>query len=787
MQLHFPAAVLSLLATVGVVAEPSVITPNAGQVSFFEHNIRPILVSKCYDCHSAQAKKIKGGLLLDTRDGIRKGGDSGPAVVPGNPRKSLLMHVIEYKDKDKQMPPKEALSASVVADFERWITMGAPDPRDRAGTAKPVVLGDPRKFWSFQQVKHVVAPLVKDTTWPRGDIDRFVQAGLESKELKAAPDASKPVLLRRVYFDLIGLPPTPAELQTFVNDTDPKAFEKVVDKLLASPGFGERWGRHWLDVARYAESTGKERNFPFPDAWRYRDYVIASFNADKPYDQFIREQIAGDLLPAKNAAERNEHLIATGFLAIGPKGLNEKNREQFRMDEIDEQIDTSTRAVLALTVACARCHDHKFDPISQKDYYGIAGIFRSSETYFGVNGADGMKNRQPSPPLDLVAVDWRPSTSSGVAPVIPEADRGNRKKGKNKKNQAMQTAAVTSNASAEHAMGMLDGRPGDCPLYVRGEVENQGPTVPRALPAILNGPWVPKINPVHSGRLELAIFMTREENPLTARVMANRIWQQLFGRGLVSTSDNFGATGELPTHPELLDHLAGQFVSCRWSVKKMVRSIVLSHVYQLSSELDKSNYAVDPDNRMLWRASPRRLDAESIRDSMLAVSGELELAPPTPSESAQAVKVGKGKAGKKFPVATAESASARRSLYLPIIRDKLPDVLELFDFAEPSLVVTSRDVTTVPSQALFMMNSAFVQSQSTAMAKRLLEHVNQSDAIRIRSAYLTAFLRAPTSAEEARAEAYLARCANEYKLPTEKAWATFCQALFGSSEFRYLN
>ncbi len=395
--------------------------PTAGQLAFFESNIRPVLASKCYECHSTQAKKVKGGLLLDSREGIRKGGDSGPAVVPGNPSKSLLLQAIQYKDKDKQMPPKEQLKASIVADFERWIALGAADPRERPAVTVATTVGatyaqaNPKNFWAFQPVKKPLLPAVRDAAWPKGDIDRFILAGLEAKSLKPSPDASKAALLRRVTFDLTGLPPSPEDLQHFLADPSPSALEKVVDRLLAAPQYGERWGRHWLDVARYAESTGKERNFPFPDAWRYRDYVIAAFNADKPYDQFIREQVAGDLLPSKTAAERNERLIATGFLAIGPKGLNEKNREQFRMDEIDEQIDTTTRAVMALTISCARCHDHKFDPFTQKDYYGIAGIFRSSETYFGVDGEGGMKNRQPSPPLELVSADWRPSMTVAAA------------------------------------------------------------------------------------------------------------------------------------------------------------------------------------------------------------------------------------------------------------------------------------------------------------------------------------------------------------------------------------
>ena len=344
------------------------------QLAFFEKKIRPVLVAKCYKCHSAESEKVKGGLLLDTREGIRMGGATGHAVEPGDLKGSLLIAAIRGEKKVQLMPPKEKLPPEVIADFEKWVLMGAPDPREgKAKLAKKPDLAEGKNFWSFQPVRPVAAPQPKDTKWSASDIDRFVLKKLEEHQLKPVGDADPHTFIRRLYFDLIGLPPTPGQVETFVKDCQAaagnrqSAIANVVDQLLASPQFGERWGRHWLDVARYAESTGKERNFAYPQAWRYRDYVIAAFNADKPYDRFLREQVAGDLLPAKDAAQRNELLIATGFLAMGPKGLNEKNREQFIMDNVDEQIDVATRAALGLTVSCARCHDHKFDPIAQRD------------------------------------------------------------------------------------------------------------------------------------------------------------------------------------------------------------------------------------------------------------------------------------------------------------------------------------------------------------------------------------------------------------------------------------
>ena len=828
--------------------------PDAAQLEFFEKRIRPILADRCYKCHSTAADKSKGGLLLDTREGVRQGGDSGHAVVPGNLEESLLFQALRWQSKDLRMPPQKEggkLPDNVVADFETWVKMGAPDPRDGVGqlVKQEIDFDKAKRLWAFR-VPQIAPPPSGANVWPRTDVDRFIVAAQEAKGLKPVGDAPPRALIRRLYFDLIGLPPSPQDVEEFLaqwNEAQSAsgnpncAIEKVVDRLLASPRFGERWGRHWLDVARYAESTGKERNFTFPTAWRYRDWVIAAFNADKPYDEFIREQIAGDLLPAKDATERDTHLIATGFLALGPKSLNEKNREQFRMDLIDEQIDATSRAILGITVACARCHDHKFDPIPQREYYSLAGIFRSSETHFGTGPANP-KNRNGTSLLDL-SPSARPAQIASPASRDPALSPGRNMDDEsrvaaflaNRPRQARRFALVTPARKAEiierilaqnggpaaaksagknarglspqetesrippEAMGVTEGRPTNARIYIRGEIDSPSEAVTRGfLTVMTNGP-APSIPQGTSGRLELADWLTAPSNPLTARVMVNRIWQHLFGQGLVRTPDNFGATGEKPSHPELLDTLAVQFMQpagdaqgMGWSVKKLIRALVLSRTYQLGGELDQQQFAIDPDNVFLWRAAPRRLDAEAIRDAMLAASGQLDLRPPNGSIIAN---IGDGYIGRGIRPETFSKARANyRSVYLPIVRDFVPDVLDIFDFAEPSLVVAVRDATNVPSQALFLMNNDFVREQAAAMARRI-RTTSVACAEQIPLAYRLTLSREPTAAERVRAENYLideARALLAVKggnsqEAAQLSWATFCQALFASAEFRLLN
>jgi hypothetical protein len=809
--------------------------PSKEGIEFFEKKIRPVLVARCYECHSAEAKKSKGGLLLDTRDGLRNGGDSGAAVVPKHPQDSLLIEAIKHEG--LEMPPKNKLPDSVIADFVKWVEMGAPDPRDGKTVSvkkKEIDFDEARKYWAYQPPQAVAAPQVKNAKWAKTDIDRFVLAALEAKGLQPVHDADKGTLIRRATFDLTGLPPTPAEVAAFLADKSPDAFAKVVDRLLASQQFGERWGRHWLDVARYGESTGKERNVVYRYAWRYRDYVIDAFNADKPYDRFILEQVAGDLLPSESDAQRNEHLTATGFLALSPRGLNERNAEQYLMDTVDEQIDVTTRAILATTVGCARCHDHKFDPILSTDYYAMAGIFRSTDTYAGVKRGSRttvdaellqLASLGPSEPSELqkeaaaekkeeiAQLEKRIEALKGRLKGANKAPAKKKKKGNEAadtdegvtkvdaaqiKNQIRRLeqdlanlSAVPAGGSSELVMAVRDARrPADCNLLVRGEVTERGPVVPRGFVTVLKSDHDPKINETTSGRLELAQWMASKDNPLTARVMVNRIWQHLFGNGIVETTDNFGELGEKPTHPELLDRLAIDFMNNGWSVKQAIRSIMLSRAYQLGSEHNEKNYQIDPSNQYLWRANRRRLDAEAIRDATLAVSGELDLKRP---EGSVALQLGGGEIGRGLSLKPLERVGKVRSIYLPMIRGVMPEMLTVFDAADPSLLVAQREVTTVATQALFMMNSPFVMEQADKLAERLHAQKDLDDAARIDLAYRLALSRGATTAEQSRVADYLKQYRDALKDNAKKgtdtelaAWSSFCQTLLASAEFRYV-
>ena len=797
------------------VAEKALTTD---QVNFFEKKIRPVLIEKCYSCHSEKADKLKGGLALDTKAGLKLGGDSGPSVVPGNAGKSLIIHALKESNGAKQMPPKEKLSADVIADFEKWVAMGAPDPRTDAGSAKKpaatIDIAKGREPWSFQPVKAPAVPNVSNAAWPSSDVDRFVLAKLDEKKLTPAKDADKRTLLRRVYFDLVGLPPAPEVVEAFVNDPSANAFEKVVDKLLASPAFGEKWGRHWLDVARYAESSGKEQNMLYPYAWRYRDYVIASFNADKPYDLFLKEQLAGDLMPAKNDQEKAEHQIATGFLAVGTKSHNERNALQFRLDLADEQIDAMSQGMLGLTVACARCHDHKFDPIPTKDYYALAGIFQSTDTKFGTPQLPIARNNASLQELPAGA-----DVPTGTTLTKFELDRLKTQLADLKKQRDDAFAEARKEGMApvrvviiQVQLGILerqisnydsDGKPKklamavgernfprDSPVYTRGEPEKPGEVVPRGFVSVLSTKPSPKITS-GSGRKELADWVASKDNPLTARVMANRVWQHLFGRGIVASPDNFGTTGQEPSNQALLDHLAAQFVRDGWSVKKLVKSLVLSHTYRVSSDYNAANAATDPDNVYHWRMSKRRLDAEAIRDAMYSVAGQLDTT--TTIGSPVGKFEGPVQVIQRFGGFERLTETNHRSVYLPVVRDNVPEVLELFDFAEPSLVTGARDDTSVPAQALYMMNNPQVMKLADKTAERLAEKY-LSPTERIDGAFRLALGRPATASEAKAAEAFLTKyVANETKgfrkkADVEKAaWAALAQALFAAAEFRYID
>jgi hypothetical protein len=817
--------------------------PTADQLAFFEKKIRPVLADHCYKCHSEKAEKVKGGLYLDTREGFRKGGETGPSIVPGSPEKSKLIAALRHKDPDTAMPPKGKLPDNVIADFEAWVKMGAPDPRDgKAVAAAPKYVIDiekGRQFWAFQPPKKPTAPKVKNAAWVRSPIDAFLLAELDRKGLTPVGDADRRTLLRRVYLDLTGLPPTPEDVEAFIADRDANAFEKVVDKLLASPRFGERWGRHWLDVARFAESSGKTVNMNYPHAWRYRDYIIDAFNKDKPYDQFIKEQLAGDLMTSDDPKVKAERVIATGFLAIGPKTLNEQNGTQFELDVADEQIDVTTQAFLGITAACARCHDHKFDPIPQKDYYALVGIFRSTETCYGT--VRFIQSNRPSPTITLPADCGLPA---GTTEKLTEAEKARIEKQIEDLNKQIseatdfirtifprgQVSLLRSRLASFDAdgnpkllaVGVRDkpagkggfggppkgprpGGPGgfggrtgtatiaDSPIYDRGEPDKPSATrVPRGTLQVMSRTPL-RIRSGTSGRVELAEWIASRDNPLTARVMVNRVWMHLFGGGLVPTADNFGAAGRPPSHPELLDHLALGFMEDGWSVKKLIKKVVMSHAYQLDSKNDAKNFEVDPDNALVWRMSPRRLDAEAMRDSMLAVSGQLETKPPVGSAVARAGEgpfggFGGGRGG--VAQAINDPRNVNRSVYLPIVRDNLPEALALFDAPDPSLIAADRPTTTVPAQGLFLLNNPFVIRSAEAAADKLMKGTTETQ--RVRAAYLAFYGRAPTEKELQNAgkflKAYTDQLAKD-RVPQfrreRETWAAFCQALFASAEFQY--
>ncbi len=790
-------------------AKPADDTPlTQEQTAFFEKKIRPVLVDRCYSCHAADTPKgAKGKLVLDTKAGTLKGGENGAAVVPGNAKKSTLIQAMKG-DGLEQMPPKEKLSAEVIADFEKWIAMGAPDPRGgKAGPAAAVIdIAKGKEHWAFQPVKAPTVP--KFAVQPANPVDAFVRKSLADKGLTPAAPAEKATLLRRAHFDLIGLPPTPDQLDAFLKDTSEKAFEKVIDGLLASPQFGERWGRHWLDVARYADSSGKEQNIVYPFAWRYRDYVIAAFNSDKPYGQFIKEQLAGDLLPSKNDTEKAEHLIATGYLAVGAKSHNERNARQFALDVADEQIDAFSQGMLGITISCARCHDHKFDPIPTKDYYAIAGIFTSTETKFGT--ARSIQSIQAAALIELPAASDAPV---GTMLTKAEVDRLRTRSTDLKKQRedaveagkkdtqinirllvvSAQIATVEKQLSyydaegnaKKMAMGVADRTfTRDMPVYTRGELTKPGEVVPRGFAQVI-APAAPKIRG-GSGRLELAEWVASPSNPLTARVYVNRVWSHLFGQGIVSSPDNFGTAGQKPTHPELLDYLAGKFVKDGGSTKALIKNLMLSETYRQASTHSAANAAIDPDNEYLWRMSKRRLDAEAIRDAMLAASGELDKTAPVGSPvqklegpSQQVARFGGGLGDL--------AANSKRSVYIPIIRDQTPESLDLFDFPDASLVNGHRDDTSVPSQALYLMNNAAVMKLAEKGADKLIaKYLSPTE--RIEAAFKQAFGRGASKTEAKAAEAFLEKFGKTSPRTDERAaWAALVQAMYGTAEFRFVD
>lgn len=838
---------VGMLWMVGSLTAADQAAPTQEQLTFFETKIRPVLVTHCYECHAADSKILKGGLRVDSRAGLLKGGDTGAAIVPGKVEQSLLIKALRHDG--IEMPPKGKLSGSVIKDFETWIGMGAPDPRvaNEPRSQRTIDLEEGRKHWAFQPVGNPMAPAVREVTWPADPLDRFVLARLEASGLRPVRDTDRYTWLRRVSLDLTGLPPSPVEIEAFAKDDSPRAFETVVDRLLQSRAFGERWARHWLDLTGYADMIGTSNNVFAEHAWRYRDYLIEAFHKDKPFDRFVREQIAGDLLPAGSPQERAENITATGFLMVGDVEIVEPDKAKMEADHVDTQVAKIGTAFLGMTLNCVRCHDHKFDPIGLPDYYGIAGMLRSSPSThkipFGVwsllNSTElpetpeqlvtrqkleaehaeklaalkaeqqKLQSEKKSLEEQIAAIDR--AASGRVAPQLGEELRSNSSTDKaaltkrrdelneqlRKLGQQIQHADFFS-SKVPRAFAMSDGQqPADMPIYIRGNPYAPGEVVPRGTIRVASWDKFPPIPAGQSGRMQLADWLADRRNPLTPRVTVNRIWQKLFGEGLVRSVDYFGTRGEQPSHPELLDHLATRFMQSGWSQKQLIRSIVLSRTYRLSSANDAEAMKVDPDNRMLWRMNRLRLDAEALRDQLLAVSGELKPSNGGPALVLEAVencgdlvRVGvnppnyshrKPRAGEEF----------LRTIYLPVMRTNTATndrLRSFFDFVNPAQIAGQRSQTVVPTQSLFVMNNDLFRKRAKALADQLIAESPQPEA-RLNQLWLRVFNRPITPAERDDAQAFLkqleAEPASKDAATESLRWQELCHSLLASNEFLF--
>ena len=821
------------------------------QLTFFETKIRPVLVEQCYKCHAAGAKIVQGGLRVDHRAGLLTGGDSGAAIVPNKPDESLLLKSIRHDE--LMMPPKGKLPDAVIKDFETWIAMGAPDPRtiDAELPKRTIDLEEGRSHWAFQPVSDPPPPAVRNGDWPLDPLDRFVLARLDVRGLHPVADADRYTWLRRVSFDLTGLPPTPDEIHAFVDDPSPQAFETVVDRLLQSRAFGERWARHWLDLTGYADMMGTSNNVFAEHAWRYRDYLIEAFHKDKPFDRFVREQIAGDLLPFASPRERAENITATGFLMVGDVEIVEPDKAKLEADHIDTQVIKIGATFLGMTLGCVRCHDHKFDPIPLTDYYGIAGMLRSSPSTHKIPfGVWSMLNSTelPETPEQLAARQKAEADHEArLAGLKAERDKLEAEKQTVVKELAQLEQAATTTAApantepaprdagetqakkdalvkrrdelggqiqklgpaiqhaeffrskAPRAFAMHDGEhPADMPIYIRGNPYAPGAVVPRGTVQVASWERFPEIPAGQSGRLQLADWLADRRNPLTARVTVNRIWQKLFGEGIVRSVDYFGTRGETPSHPELLDHLATRLMRNGWSQKRLIRSLVLSRTYRLSSINDTAAMRVDPDNRLLWRMSRQRLDAEAIRDGLLAVSGELTaseggpaLVLESPENCGDLVQKGvnppnynhrKPRPGEEFV----------RTIYLPVMRTNTATndrLRSFFDFVNPAQIAGQRSQTVVPTQSLFAMNNDLFRRRARVLAERVMAESPSSDG-RLNQLWLRVFGRPITAPERDDAAAFL----SELELPMEIMGAgerellrfqELCHSLLASNEFLF--
>ena len=786
-------------------------TVSAFAADVFREEVEPLLRQRCYECHS-HASKINGGLVLDSRSGWEKGGASGPALVPGSLEKSRLIEAVRYTNPHLEMPPKAKLAASEIAILEKWVAAGAHDPRESAAVAtkQGIDVEAGRQHWAYQPVRDVAPPSVQDKAWPLNEVDAFLLAKQESAGLKPGPAADAHNWLRRVTFDLTGLPPTEAEIAAFVADRSPQAHERVVDRLLGTKAYGERWARHWLDLVGYAEQIGTEGKVFAGHAWRYRDYLVESYRADKPFDRFIREQIAGDLMPASSPEKRREQLIATGFIVLGDVDINAIDKLKMELDFVDAQVSKVGIAFLGMTLGCVRCHDHKFDAIGQQDYYGLAGMFRSTKTTFKTqHGIWSNVLRVPLPemPEDRAAAgehakcleNWRREKEALAAESKSLADKTDDESKKRRDELTAQIKKLEERiAHGEYfdpgkpqALAVADvAQPADMRLTIRGNPYALGDTMPRGLVRVAMWGPQPKIPAGQSGRLQLADWIADARNPLTARVAVNRVWQKLFGEGIVRSVDYFGTRGEKPTHPELLDYLAHRFMSVGWSQKKLIRLLALSRAYRLSSAAaveNRRSLEVDPENRLLSRMNRQRLDAESIRDAMLVASGRLAAPAGGPGlplefpENISGLPITAKSNHPQFSIKTERaSQNYERTLYLPVVRTgtqpgsaRLRDV---FDFPQPAQITSKRNETTVPTQSLYLLNADLIRQRAADLASDLLAG-DGTDTTRIERLWLRVLNRPITEVEKADALAFL----KEDK--PSVAWTELARALFGTNEF----
>ena len=749
----------------------------AEQIEFFERQVRPILVDRCYKCHSAE-KKVRGGLKLDTRVGVREGGDQGPAIVPGDPDASLLIEAIRYENGDLQMPPKGKLPEAEIAALVRWVQMGAPDPRgDTASQGAEfdgMSIEEGRRFWSFRPVNPLEPPVVEDTAWPLRKIDRFLLSRLEEKNLTPSAQAARRQLIRRATFDLTGLPPTPAEIDLFLRDDSSKAYPQLLERLLASPRYGEHWGRFWLDKVRYTDKIQSWENSK-ASLWLYRDWVIKAFNDDAPYDDFVKRQLATDLMPSTGP----EDLPALGLLGLSPTYWKELKLDNSLIKgvyakEWEERMDTIGRTFLGLTLACARCHDHKFDPVKQVDYYAIAGVLASTRQIdrplLPDHEWETLRNEQEQLRLATLA---RNKLRDNKAPKEKVEEAENKIKAIEKAIAAHKTVFVRGiedasvhilpDGKTRTKVEFRRGEPQDLNVHLRGDPTKLGPVVPRRFLTVLSN-GEPQPFQKGSGRLELAERIVSDGAPLTSRVIVNRIWEQHFGRGLVDTPSNFGDQGSRPTHPELLSDLAARFIQSGWSIKWLHREIMLSAAYQQSSAHVAAKSAIDPDNRLLWRMNRRRLEIEAWRDSMLAVSGVLaHTSGGAPSEL------------------TADD-NHRRTVYGLVDRRNLDSMLRLHDFPDPAGHSPRREPTTTPVQQLFVLNSKFLSQQADRLYDRVKSMGETSTTARVRKIYEWMFARFPTPAQVELAESFLASGSDH-----DATWTQYLHALLSSNEFAFVD